>query len=526
MFFLLLTITISASSYYKKDQFYPKSQFKKDYSFLAKSQSPDNYEQEIFIPDSNIIQFNTNLKKPEIQEIEIVFDYNLSSEERLLGLDKEYIREIFFEFNENNLDWASTKEVLTVIEDDFEEYATEDSSFIEKIKIEQVTLKKYPLLPHNDVAIEISNKKRVDAFIKLYTVKKRKTFLIGLNRAQKYYKMVQKIFTEYNIPHDIFYLAMVESNFNYKAVSHASAVGLWQFIGSTGRLYGMRYNWWYDDRLDPEKATVAAARFLTDLYKRYNNWALALAAYNSGLGKVDRAIVRNKKLGKPTDYWSLKLPRETRGYVPAFLAVVHIFNNLEKYNFLTEQKLQDWPKYKTVAINNSVSFEQINQKTGISVKQLKNLNPLLKYNFTPYDGKKKFMLKIPAEKTISNKQIASLKPDNNRKFISYKVVRGDTLWNISRRYKTSLKDIYLSNPRVAYNKYLKPGQKIILPINKNSSNNIKTANNKKIHVVLKGDTLWGIARKYRISMTSLVKKNYHLNSLKDSIRIGSKIIIN
>ena len=151
--------------------------------------------------------------------------------------------------------------------------------------------KAHPLQPHDDVQMSI-NQKKVDIFIRLYTQRKRKAFLTGLRRAPQYYKMVQRIFAEYGLPHDLFYLAMVESNFNYKAVSRASAVGLWQFIGSTGRLYGMRYSWWHDDRLDPEVQTHAAAKFLRDLYKRYDDWSLVLAAYNSGLGKVNRAIAR------------------------------------------------------------------------------------------------------------------------------------------------------------------------------------------------------------------------------------------
>ena len=145
--------------------------------------------------------------------------------------------------------------------------------------------KEHPLQPHDDVQMSIKQKK-VDIFIRLYTQRKRKAFLTGLGRAPQYYKMVQRIFAEYGLPHDLFYLAMVESNFNYKAVSRASAVGLWQFIGSTGRIYGMRYSWWHDDRLDPEVQTHAAAKFLRDLYKRYDDWSLVLAAYNSGLGKV------------------------------------------------------------------------------------------------------------------------------------------------------------------------------------------------------------------------------------------------
>ncbi len=386
--------------------------------------------------------------------------------------------------------------------------------------------KTHPLKPHNDIQIGV-NQKKVDIFIRLYTQKKRKAFLIGLGRAPKYYKMVQRIFAEYGLPHDLFYLAMVESNFNYKAVSRASAVGLWQFIGSTGRLYGMRYSWWYDDRLDPEVQTHAAARFLKDLYKRYNDWSLVLAAYNSGLGRVNHAIAKNKKAGKPTDYWSLKLPRETRGYVPAFLAVVHIFNNLEYYDFPAPSELKDWHRYKKVRVKPNVSFKQISKKTKISVAELKQLNPSLKYSTTPFskNSHKRFILKVPEKSVITQKQLNSLKPDIESTFITHRVVKGDSLWSISRKYNTSLKNLYASNYGLSAKKYLKPRQKVIIPITFTKPN--QKANSKKgnpgIHIVRRGDTLWDIAKRYSTTVDLLVAKNYHITSLNDKIIIGSKI---
>ena len=381
--------------------------------------------------------------------------------------------------------------------------------------------KEHLLQPHDDVQITV-NQKKVDIFIRLYTQRKRKAFLTGLRRAPQYYKMVQRIFAEYGLPHDLFYLAMVESNFNYKAVSHASAVGLWQFIGSTGRLYGMRYSWWHDDRLDPEVQTHAAAQFLRDLYKRYDDWSLAFAAYNSGLGKVNRAIARNKKAGLPTDYWSLKLPRETRGYVPAFLAVVHIFNNLEDYDFPVPSELQDWPRYKKVRVKPNVSFKQISKKTKISIADLKQLNPSLKYSTTPFskNSSERFFLKVPEESVITQKQLNSLKPDIERTFITHRVVKGDSLWSISRKYNTSLKHLYASNPSLSARKYLRPRQKIIIPITFSKS---KQKSASGIHIVRRGDTLLAIARKYSTNVNLLIDKNYHIKSLNDKIVIGSKI---
>ena len=533
--FLLLTIIllplnltgairIQISPYPLDDNRYIKKN-----SLLADANLLENYENETILTDRQKKLIYPITINPQEYQLFNFAELGFGSEERLIKLNIKILENFLTDDLQN---WGEKNDNLVEIEETFLEPKPDTSIHFNATKNilqrnNKEPQKKFTIAPHNDVMISV-NQKRVQSFINFYTNKKRKIFSTGLHRAPQYYKMVKRIFTEHGLPHDLFYLAMVESNFNYKAISKARAVGLWQFIASTGKNYGMTYSWWHDDRLDAEKLTYAAAQFLTDLYKKYGDWALVLAAYNSGARTVNRAIAKNKKLGKPTNYWSLKLPKETRGYVPAFLAVVHIFNNLERYNFPIPKDPEDWLEYKTVNVKPSISFSQISKKTSLSITDLKKFNPALKYSMTPF-RESPYSLKIPIDSNISQKQLASLKPDFSQDFITYKIKNGDNLWTISRKYQTSLKALYLSNPNLTATRYLKPNQKIIIPINSRilvtskSKTDSSSHSLKKIHIVRKGDSLWSIAKKYKTNIKTLINKNYHINSSKDIIIIGSKI---
>ncbi|MBT4091399.1 MAG: lytic transglycosylase domain-containing protein, partial [Deltaproteobacteria bacterium] len=219
--------------------------------------------------------------------------------------------------------------------------------------------------------IPLYRNKKINAFINMYTRRKRAIFKQAINRSGKYMKMIHRIFREYELPYNLAYLAVVESNFNPFARSRANAVGMWQFMSYTGKVFDLQRSWWHDDRFDPEKSTVAAAKYLKRLHRMFKgDWELALAAYNSGSGTVRRAIRRAKRQGKPTDFWSLKLPRETRGYVPAFYAVVTIFNDLESYGFTEKTILLDEVSKQPLEVAGGISLKQIAKALSVEYEVL------------------------------------------------------------------------------------------------------------------------------------------------------------
>ena len=512
-----------------------------------------NYYQSIRQPKEKLVQDSTEFNNHLYDFVSFSIEEKLNPSDTTLDysfiIENAYLisgnQNVDIEFDKDAIeDWWEANDNLSQESEDVSEdikypvIKKYENKAVEKVpkkddvkRKDDIVVEKFPTFVKDDVPIQLN--KRVNAFINLYTNKKRKAFLVGVKRSMLYYNMAQRIFKEKGLPHDLFYLALVESNFNYKAVSRAGAVGLWQFIYSTGKNYNLRSSWWHDDRLDPEKSTIAAARHLNDLYNIFKNWNLALAAYNSGAGKVSRAIKRNKKLGLPTDYWSLKLPRETKGYVPAFMAVVHIFKNYKHYGLKIAEPAPE-PKYKTINVAASISLKQISEKSNITLSSLKTLNRSLKYGMTPYTSKY-FQIRVPENSVINKKILASLKPELKNDWFVHIVRRGDSLWSISRRYGVRMSHLRLTNPKTTQGRYLKIGSKLLIPTNKKKSSlkpkeeaiitkNVQNGNY-KLHTVRQGDTLWDISRRYRVSLDSIVANNHNIKSKRDIIHIGTKIII-
>lgn len=382
--------------------------------------------------------------------------------------------------------------------------------------------------------------KRVEAFIRLYAVKRRDIFEKALERFPKYYKMINRILADYELPPNLAYLAVVESNLNPNARSRANAIGLWQFMSYTGKHYGLSRSWWHDDRYDPEMSTVAAAKYLKRLHQRFNgNWELALAAYNSGGGTVRRAIRRAKASGKATDYWSLRLPRETRGYVPAFYAVATIFNNLEKYGFKPMDAVLDEPEKKIVQVAGGLSLKEIASVLNINQDFLEEQNPRLRFKgLTPpsYDT---FEIRIPSHVEVSPKQIkelAVLKENKQEDWKVHTVRQGETLWSISQYYQIPMSKIQAYN-RLRRKNLLQIGQKLMLPVPadwsppKRSSKTVlakkdleKIPGKTYVHVVKAGETLWQISQKYNVSLKKIRSWNRRVLSRK-YLKIGAEIVL-
>ncbi len=301
----------------------------------------------------------------------------------------------------------------------------------------------------------------VQYHLDLITTKQRRIFREWLKRSGKYIPKIRQILKEEGLPEELVYLPLIESGFNTRAESRKRAVGPWQFIPATARRYGLKIDFWVDERRDPEKSTRAAARYLKQLYEKFGSWLLALAAYNAGEGKIWRAI----RTVEDTDYWRLTktryIKRETKNYVARFIAAALVASNPEEYGF-KDLDLHPPLRYDKVMVNAPVSLDFVAKCTGVTVATIRELNPELKRWCTPVDVKS-YELKVP-EGTANEflRCFNSATPKERLTKIPYLVKKGDTLYEIAKARKVSLRAIMELN-RGVNPKRLRPGQVIYLP---------------------------------------------------------------
>lgn len=382
---------------------------------------------------------------------------------------------------------------------------------------------------------------RVLAFIKVYLERKKEQteWMLGLSR--QYFPMMEEALDRHNMPLELKYLSVVESALNPTARSRAGAVGLWQFMYSTGRLYGMTITSYEDERKNPLKATEAACQYLGDLYKMFGNWELALAAYNSGPGNVRKAIRRSG--GKKT-YWEIypHLPRETRGYVPAFIAVNYAFNYYHMHNLTPKDTGTYYHLNDTLHFDRNTSLEAVAKWSQASKKELMNLNPSLKTDLIPA---KDFAFVIPAENallledsrdSLYNAIKTVVSQPAQAQYLTYRVRRGDYLGRIASRHGTTVATIKRMNGLRSNN--LRVGQRLKIAnryakkpatvaktvVSKTPTKTNSTKANYKYYTIQPGDTLWGIASKLDgVSVTKLRQLN-DVNNVK-RLKPGQKIIV-
>ena len=296
--------------------------------------------------------------------------------------------------------------------------------------------------------IPIYTNKKINGLIRLYTKRKIKVLKRAIERSAKYLGMMQRIFHEYRLPKNLVYLAIVESNLNPKARSRANALGIWQFMRHTGRVYNLNQSWWHEDRYDPVKSTHAAAKYLTSLHRQFKgDWELALAAYNSGAGRVRGAQKKAKRLKKSTQYWNLDLPRETRGYVPAFYAVANLFSDLNKFGFEPVAQLEEEQKTQSLQVPGGVSLSEIAGIFKLDYSEFNEMNPGLIKGMTPATLAT-YAINIPAGINIQSEaleKINQLKKFRQKFWKHHKVRQGDTLWGISRKYGIPISKIKAFN---------------------------------------------------------------------------------
>ena len=302
----------------------------------------------------------------------------------------------------------------------------------------------------------------VRKFKRFYLGTRRKAFERGLDRAHEYIPMIQSIFREEGLPLDLAYLSVVESNLDPLAWSPKWAAGLWQFMPRTARRFGLRVTPWYDERLDPVLSTRAAAWLLHYLYDRFGEWELALAAYNAGEGRVNRAIRQNRARGWGVDYWNLPLPLETRRYVPAFLAVAAVYNDLEGHGFAPIRNHQV-SRWESVWGEFYTTLAEIARRIGIGEAELVALNPAWKQGAIPLVQNSEVLLRLPLG--FKKRLIAAMSgaPFTPPRVLTHTVMAGETLSHISRQYGVRLSELLMAN-EIRNRHFLRRGQELVIPL--------------------------------------------------------------
>jgi len=339
-----------------------------------------------------------------------------------------------------------------------------------------------------------------------------------VERGRRYLYYILSETEKRNLPSEFALLPIVESAFDPFAYSHARAAGLWQFIPETARHFGLTQSWWHDDRRDIIAATNAALEYLDRLSRQFDgDYTLALASYNSGSRTVSRAIERNRKAGKPTDFWSLELPRETRDYVPRLIALARIFDNPEAYG-ITLPPLKNEPYFEVVETGSQLDLAQAADLAEVDIDEIYLLNPSYNRWATHPDGPHRLL--VPAEKADTFRAALARFPVEKRvSWKHYKVRSGDSLITIARRFQTTPAVIRQVNN--LNSDLIRIGQQLLIPSATRDADVYALSASKRLerkqqrardgrkirYTVKKGDTFWDIARDHRVSVRELAAWN-------------------
>ncbi|GAA3656558.1 LysM peptidoglycan-binding domain-containing protein [Flavivirga jejuensis] len=360
----------------------------------------------------------------------------------------------------------------------------------------------------------------LESVIKSYLKHRRKSIQKLITLSGFYFPMFEQELDNYNIPLEIKYLAIVESALKPRAKSRVGATGLWQFMFSTGKMYGLDVSSYVDERSDPIKSTEAASKYLSKLYEIFGDWDLALAAYNSGPGNVTKAIRRS---GGYKNYWNIRhnLPRETAGYLPAFLANMYIFEYAKEHGFKQFKPETAYFETDTIRVKQMITLDQVSEVTGTPIEKLQFLNPSYKLDIIPIIKDENYVLRLPIDVIgdfVNNEEkiyaFAKAEFDKREKplpqffnatdRVRYKVRSGDFLGKISRRYGVRVSDIKKWNGLRSNN--LRIGQRLTIyprkpyvapPTSVKKASPVKPiSGNVVTYVVKNGDSLWSISQKF------------------------------
>lgn len=392
----------------------------------------------------------------------------------------------------------------------------------------------------------------VKGYIDMYTTRRRELVSRMMALSQFYFPMFEEQLDKYNLPLELKYLAICESALNPLAKSRSGAMGLWQFMYPTGKIYGLQVSSYVDERCDPYKSTVAACEYFKYLYGLFGDWQMVIAAYNCGPGNINKAIRRS---GGKTTYWEIRpfLPKETQGYVPAFIAVNYVMNYTAEHNIYTAIPKKTFLQVDTVAVKKQVSFAQLSSVLGIPEDELMYLNPSYKKKVIPFSADEINTLALPSAKmgifvanedSIYNKGLGKIHSQDvlaTQETIKTHTVRsGEHLSTIAKRYGCTVTDIKTWNGLKSNS--VKPGKKLTIYIYGKKPVELKTttaAENKttttagtnnattstsgkyKYHLVQKGDSLYKISQKYKTTVDELKRLNNF--GAKYSLIPGKKI---
>ncbi|WP_242527890.1 LysM peptidoglycan-binding domain-containing protein [Allomuricauda sp. CAU 1633] len=497
------------------------------------------------------VQDSTLIQSDETQEISItnvsidgkpmVLEADKNGEFQLLDLEEAHRYDSLW-LKELHGSAQLFSDMLLEIENGLEN----DSIFV--VDLPTDTLKARLARMDEKTPFNITYNPSLESVIKSFLTRKRDLMQRMMTASQFYFPLFEQELDNQDIPLEIKYLAIIESALNPRARSRVGAKGLWQFMYSTGKMYGLDVSSYVDERHDPILATKAASKYLAKLYEIFNDWDLALAAYNSGPGNVNKAIRRS---GGYENYWNIRpfLPRETAGYLPAFLATMYIFEYADEHGL--QYKKADRPYFETdtVHVKNLITFDQIAKLVDISTEELEMLNPAYKLNVIPKVKGKDYALRLPKAKIgkfVANeeqiyayvkKEMDSLEKPLPQMItaqdqIRYKVKSGDYLGKIAERYGVGVSQIIRWNGLRSNN--LRIGQRLTIfprkphipekPVAKSSTSKSVSgavAGNSKTHTVQPGDSLWTISRKYPgVSIENLREWNgLSSNNLKPGTKL-------
>ncbi len=403
----------------------------------------------------------------------------------------------------------------------------EDLRFMISKRILEIYASRNIVVNGNHKAIPLVMNKHVQLEINHFTKYGEKNFFIqAYKRSGKYRPYIVSELKAAGIPLELSWLPLIESGFKVNALSRARALGLWQFIPSTGYKFGLKRDKYIDERVDPVKATQAAIAYLKELHQIFGDWSTVLAAYNCGEGRVLR-VIRSQNINYLDNFWDLyeRLPRETARYVPRFMAVLFIINNPEKYG-LNAITVDEPLEHENVTVSKQIHLKNIAQEIDVPEKTLRELNPELRYRILPQD---KYPLRVPPGKSevlLANLDKIPVSYPPQPAYVYHRIRPGESLSTIARRYRSSVRKIMRAN-NLRRSSYIVAGRKLKIPRRGTMPYRSKIDRNKDFtlpssHVVKSGDSLWNIAKRYGTT----TKQIQSLNNLQTTqLHIGQVLKI-